>query len=72
MDDLEIAQLIVRGEYINFDFKGSNAFMNHSAIYRFSNENIKGYFHHLENKNNVLTAIGSGAQVVKWYLSRNT
>jgi len=69
MDALELAQLIVRGEYINFDFRGNNVFENHSAIYRFSNENINGYFHHLENKNNVLTAIGSGAQVLNCILA---
>lgn len=66
-DPLEIAQLIVRGEYINFNFK--NVFEAASAIYRFSNEDISSYFHHLKNKKNVLTVIGSGGQILNGILA---
>ena len=33
--------------------------MDTSSIYRFTNEDISSYFHHLKNKKNVLTVIGS-------------
>lgn len=40
-DPLELAQLIVRGDYINFCY--NQAYGRTSSIYRFSNENITGY-----------------------------
>lgn len=66
-DPLELAQLIVRGSYINFNY--NQAYGNTSSIYRFSNENISSYFHHLQNKENVLTVIGSGGQILNSILA---
>ena len=66
-DPLELAQLIVRGSYINFKF--GQAYGNTSSIYRFSNENISGYFKYLQNKENVLTVIGSGGQILNGILA---
>lgn len=66
-DPLELAQLIVRNEYINFSWK--RPFEEHSAIYRFTNEDISSYFHHLENKKKVLTVIGSGSQIINGILA---
>lgn len=66
-DPLELAQLIVRGSYINFSWK--NAFYENSAIYRFTNEDITSYFSHLQNKDNVLTVIGSGGQIINGILA---
>ena len=66
-DPLELAQLIVRGSYINFNY--NKAFVNTSSIYKFSNENISSYFHHLKNKEKVLTVIGSGGQILNGILA---
>ena len=66
-DPIEIAQLIVRGEYYNFSLKKS--FIDTSGIYRFTNEDISSYFHHLKNKKNVLTVIGSGGQILNGVLA---
>ena len=66
-DPLELAQLIVRGNYINFNY--NQAFGNASSIYKFSNENISSYFHHLQNKEKVLTVIGSGSQILNGILA---
>ena len=66
-DPLELAQLIVRGDYINFNY--GQAYGETSSIYRFSNENITSYFHHLQNKEKVLTVIGSGAQILNGILA---
>jgi len=66
-DPLELAQLIVRGNYINFKF--GEAYGKTSSIYRFSNENITSYFHHLQNKEKVLTVIGSGGQILNGILA---
>ena len=66
-DPLELAQLIVRGSYINFNY--NQAYGNTSSIYRFSNENISSYFHHLQNKEKILTVIGSGGQILNGILA---
>lgn len=66
MDALELAQKIVRGSYINFSSK--EPFIETSSIYRFTNEDITSYFHHLQNKNNVLSVIGSGNQILNTIL----
>ena len=66
-DPLELAQLIVRGDYINFKY--DQAYGNTSSIYRFSNEDITSYFHHLQNKDKVLTVIGSGSQILNGILA---
>ena len=68
-DPIELAQLIVRGSYINFDFK--SAFKDTSSIYRFTNEEIASYFHHLKDKKKVLTVIGSGGQILNGILGGN-
>lgn len=66
-DPLELAQLIVRGNYINYNY--NQAYGNTSSIYKFSNENISSYFHHLENKKKVLTVIGGGGQILNGILA---
>lgn len=69
MQNKEIIQLalkIVRGTYINFDF--TKTFTENSSIYRFTNENITNYFHHLKNKEKVLSVIGSGNQILNTIL----
>lgn len=66
-DILRIAQLLVRGNYINFGTKDN--FINTSSIYRFTNEDITSYFHHLKNKNNILSVIGSGNQILNSILA---
>lgn len=66
-DILRLAQLIVRGSYINFGSKDN--FINTSSIYRFTNEDITSYFHHLENKENILSVIGSGNQILNSILA---
>ena len=43
-DPLELAQLIVRGSYINFS--SEKMYNETSSIYKFTNENISAYFHH--------------------------
>jgi len=65
--DLQIAQKIVRGSYINISSK--KEFIETSGIYRFTNEDITGCFHHLQNKENVLTVIGSGNQTLNSILA---
>ena len=66
-DPLELAQLILRGSYINFNY--DQAYGNTSSIYKFSNENISSYFHYLQNKEKVLTVIGSGGQIINGILA---
>lgn len=66
-DPLELAQLIVRGSYINISLK--SAFFENSGIYRFTNEDITSYYHHLQNKEKVLTVIGSGGQIINGILA---
>lgn len=62
---LHIAQLIVRGTYLNIN----KNFDTTSSIYKFTNEDITSYFHHLENKKEVLTVIGSGGQIINSILA---
>lgn len=63
---LEMAQRIVRGSYINLSTK--EPFIETSGIYTFTNEDITSYFHHLQNKKNVLSVIGSGNQILNTIL----
>ena len=70
MDNKEIISLaikIVRGTQINFDY--TKTFMENSSIYKFTNENITEYFHHLENKEKILSVIGSGNQILNSILA---
>ena len=64
---ITLAQKIVRGNYLNFDRK--TTFLETSSIYRFTNEDITSYFHHLENKPEILTVIGSGNQILNSILA---
>lgn len=64
---IELAQLIVRGSYINFNYKED--FNKISSIYKFSNENISEYFHYLKNREKILTVIGSGGQILNSILA---
>lgn len=66
-DPLVLAQLMVRGECINFDSK--LPFQEVSGIYRFTNENMTAYFHHLKNKQTAATVIGSGCQILNGVLA---
>lgn len=66
-DPLDLAQLIVRGSYINFNY--GKAYNKYSSIYKFSNEDITAYFHHLIDKEKVLTVIGSGGQILNGILA---
>lgn len=66
-DPLELAQLIINGNRINFQY--GQAFGTCSSIYKFSNENISSYFNHLQNKEKVLTVIGSGGQIINGILA---
>lgn len=65
-DPLELAQLIVRRDFINF---GKSTFNETSALYRFTNEDITSYFEHLKNKRNILSVIGSGCQIANSILA---
>lgn len=67
MDELALAQKIVRGSYINLS--SEEPFAETSGIYRFTNENITSYIHHLENKKNILSVIGSGNQILNSILA---
>ena len=67
MDALTLAQKIVRGSYNNLS--SEEPFMETSGIYRFTNEDITSYFHHLENKKNILSVIGSGNQILNSILA---
>jgi len=66
-DPIELAQLIVRGSYINFNY--NQAYGDTSSIYKFSNENISSYFNYLQNKEKALTVIGSGGQIINGILA---
>lgn len=65
--EITIAQQIIRGNYINID--QNKPFIETSSIYRFTNENITAYFHHLQNKKSVLSVIGSGNQIINSILA---
>ena len=47
-DPLELAQLIVRGSYINISLR--SVFFANSGIYRFTNEDIFSYYNNIKNK----------------------
>ncbi len=67
MDTLKLAQKIVRGSYINLS--STEPFMETSGIYKFTNEDITSYFHHLQDKQNILSVIGSGNQILNSILA---
>lgn len=70
MENKEIAQEIVRGNYINLD--KNDSFHKESFIYKKTNEKLNEFFDILMNKDKVLTVIGSGDQILnfhqKWFL----
>ena len=68
-ETLELAQKIVRGSFVNFDFNSKDAFLELSSIYRFTNEDVTSYFHHLQDKRSVLSVIGSGNQILNSILA---
>lgn len=43
--------------------------MEHSGIYKFTNEDITSYFEHLKNKENILSVIGSSNQILNAILA---
>lgn len=66
-ETIQLAQRIVRGNYLNIDKQ--KTFIETSSIYRFTNENITAYFHHLQHKESVLSVIGSGNQILNSILA---
>lgn len=66
-EKIQLAQRIVRGNYLNINKE--KIFIETSSIYRFTNENITAYFHHLQNKKTILSVIGSGNQILNSLLA---
>lgn len=66
-DHIELAQNIVRGNIRNFS--STQAFIETSGIYKFTNEDIAGYFHHFQNKKNILSVISSGNHILNAILA---
>lgn len=66
-DKINLAEKIIRGNYLNFN--NQQTFLETSSIYPFTNEDITSYFHHLKQKTNVLTVIGSGDQILNSILA---
>lgn len=67
----EMAQGIINGTFKNID--SAKAFTELSGIYKFTNEDIASYFHHLQNKKEILSVISSGNHILNAILggSRN-
>lgn len=70
MENKEIAQEIVRGNYINLD--KNDSFHKESFIYKKTNEKLNEFFDILMNKDKVLTVIGSGDQILNTLLTNPT
>ena len=70
MENKEIAQEIVRGNYINLD--KNDSFHKESFIYKKTNEKLNKFFDILMNKDKVLTVIGSGDQILNTLLTNPT
>lgn len=64
--DSIIAQQIISNSYNNFYGKGT--FHNTSVIYKKSNERIECYRDYLTNRNNILSVIASGDQIINCIL----
>lgn len=61
-DPISTAQRIVRSSLHNFG--EGKTFYEISSIYKFTNENIYSYLHHLKNKKRMLSVIASGNQIL--------
>lgn len=67
-DTITTSQRIVRGSFNNI----KENFSEVSGIYKFTNEDITSYYHHLQNKDRVLSVIGSGQQILNCILAGTT
>jgi len=68
-DDIKYAQKILERTTTNIDMK--NSFHRNSFIYKFSNENIAGYFDYLLEREKSLQVISSGDQILNSVLAGN-
>lgn len=68
MDYKDVAQSIVRGNYSNLN--GKNTFHSESFIYKKTNEKLNEFIDLLLNKDNVLSVIGSGDQILNTLLTK--
>ena len=66
-DDIIKAQRIVAGSEYNFG--NNDMFHNNSAVYKISNERIQDYQEFLNNREKVLSVIGSGDQILNCILN---
>lgn len=67
-DTITTSQRIVRGSFNNI----RENFSEVSGIYKFTNEDITSYYNHLQNKERVLSVIGSGQQILNCILAGTT
>lgn len=65
-EDCMVAQRVVSG--IHFNFWTNSLFGPETAIYKISNERTEEYYHHLVNKEKVLSVIASGDQILNMIL----
>lgn len=68
-DDIKYAQKILERTATNIDMK--NSFHKNSFVYKFSNENIAGYFQYLLDRKTSLQVISSGDQILNSALAGN-
>ena len=68
-DDIKYAQRILEGTISSLCSK--NSFHKNSFIYKFSNENVAGYYNYLIKKNDSLQVISSGDQILNSVLAGN-
>lgn len=66
LDDVKVARQIVAGKRVNFI--DGTIYHKESIIYKKSNERIEAYYHHLQDKEKVLSVIASGDQVLNCIL----
>ena len=66
LEDMKVARQIVDGKRINYI--DGTIYHNESMIYKRSNERIEAYYHHLQDKEKVLSVIASGDQVLNCIL----
>ena len=68
MENRDIAQKIVRGNYINLNHQST--FHPQSFIYKKTNEQLYEFFDLLLNKDTILSVIGSGDQILNALLTK--
>lgn len=68
-DDIKHAQKILERTATNIDMK--NSFHKNSFIYKFSNENVAGYYNYLLGREKSLQVISSGDQILNSVLAGN-